>query len=192
VVAGVVIGLAVFALLDALWFAIAAGNGNGWVTGNLDWFVGGTGIAALLIAGFMAGLLSGTRGSGAGLGNGITAWGLLVVLSLLGGIPGALGLSGALGLGLTAEQALWTLFWSLLIGAACAGLGGALGGAVRRPVVVADAQERDARADDVDPPASSAARTSVLTGNRTIDGHPAMVADGATGARMRAAGTRDH
>jgi hypothetical protein len=168
VVAGVVVGLGGFALLDALWFAVAAGGGNGWVTGNLEWFVGGTGIGALLVAGFVAGLLSGSRGAGAGIANGCTAWGLLVVLSLVGGIPGALGLSGALDLGLTARQALWTLFWSLLVGLASAALGGLLGGLVRRPLVVAGVQSRDEsqRSDEV---RTGEARTTVLTGNRAVD-----------------------
>jgi hypothetical protein len=164
IVAGVVVGLGVFALLDALWFAIAAGGGDGWVTGNLEWFVGGTGIAALLVAGFVAGLMSGARGGGAGTANGVTAWGLLVVLSTLGGIPGALRLSGALDLGLTVRQTLWTLFWSLLVGLASAALGGLLGGIVRRPVVVAGVRDRDGAAER-----PGEARTTTMTGNHVLD-----------------------
>lgn len=167
IVAGVVVGLGVFGLFDALWFAIAAGGGNGWVTGNLAWFVGGTGIGALLVSGFVAGLMSGARGAGAGTANGVTAWGLLVVLSALGGIPGALGLSSALDLGLTIRQTLWTLFWSLLIGLASAALGGLIGGVLRRPVKVADVQERDGSAEPTDE-----ARTTVLTDNRVLEERP--------------------
>jgi len=170
VVAGVVVGLGAFALVDALWFAIAAGGGDGWVTGNLDWFVGGTAIGALLVAGFIAGFLSGVRGAGAGMANGVTTWGLLVVLSLIGGIPGALGLSGALDLGLTARQALWTLFWSLLVGLGCAAGGGLLGGLLRRPVVTAATRSRD---DGTAGTRAADARTTVFTGNRVDDEHPA-------------------
>jgi len=168
VVAGVVVGLGAFALVDALWFAIAAG-GSGWVSGNLDWFVGGTAIGALLVAGFVAGLLSGARGAGAGLGNGVTTWGLLVVLSLVAGVPGVLGLSGALELGVTAQQALWTLFWSLLVGLGCAALGGVLGGIVHRPVVAADVRDRDHE------PGRSEARdqrTTHFSDNRVADPSP--------------------
>jgi hypothetical protein len=166
VVAGVVIGLGAFALFDALWFAIAAGNGNGAVTGNLDWFVGGTGIGAMLVAGFAAGLLSGARGVGAGIGNGVTTWGLLVVLTAVGGLPGLLGISGALNWDVTARQVLWTTFWALLIGLGCAALGGMLGGLVRRPVVVADARPRDEAAE---PTTDERPRSFRVEGNEVED-----------------------
>lgn len=164
VVAGVVVALGVFALLDALWFALATDGENGWVSGNLDWFVGGTAIGALLVAGFLAGLLSGVRGAGAGLGNGVTAWGLLVVLSLLAGIPGTLGLSAALDLGVTGERALWTLFWSLLIGLGCAALGGLAGGLVRRRVVLPEDRE-----DAPGRSAGDAPREMRVFGNRVVE-----------------------
>jgi len=163
IVAGVVVGLGFFALLDALWFAIAAGNNGDWVSGNLAWWVGGTGIAALLVAGFVAGLMSGARGAGAGTANGITAWGLLVLVSTVGGIPGALGLSGALDLGLTMQQTLWTLFWSLLIGLASAAIGGLVGGLLRRSVKVADVEDRHG------PDGTDAQRTTVMRDNHVVD-----------------------
>ena len=163
IVAGVVVGLGFFALFDALWFAIAAGNNGDWISGNLEWWVGGTGIAALLVAGFVAGLMSGARGAGAGTANGVTAWGLLVVLSTVGGIPGALGLSGALDLGLTVQQTLWTLFWSLLIGLVSAALGGLIGGILRRSVKVADVEDRDEPAETDERP------TTVMRDNHVVD-----------------------
>ena len=42
VIAGGIVGLGLFALLNTLWLAIASGSGDGWVSGNLAWFVGAT------------------------------------------------------------------------------------------------------------------------------------------------------
>lgn len=161
VVAGVLIGLGVFALVNSLWLAFAYDSGNGWVSDNLGWYIGATAAGALFLAGFSAGLLAGVRGMGAGLANGITTWGLLFVLSLTAIIPGAVNLTARLGTGVqqgtttvggslgapgggfTVESALWTTFWSLLIGGALAAVGGVLGGTLRRPVLVAEERERD-------------------------------------------------
>lgn len=163
VVSGVVVGLGVFALFDVLWLAIADGNGNGWIYDNLGWFVGGTAIAALLVAGFVAGLLAGVRGAGAGLANGVTAWGLLVVLTMVGGIPGMLGLGGSLDLGWSTDRVLWTTFWSLLIGLGAAGLGGLLGGVLRRPVVTPAMRDAEPRQNRDEP------RPTVMTDNHAVD-----------------------
>jgi hypothetical protein len=148
VIAGVIIGLGFFALLNSLWFAIAYTAGGGWVGSNLAWFVGITAAASLLIAGWVAGALAGVRGILAGLVNGVTAWALLFVLSLtvISGVVNVMGTrvqqegSFDAGAGLTAESALWTGFWSLLVGLALAAAGGILGGRMRRPVVTAEDQ----------------------------------------------------
>jgi hypothetical protein len=146
VAAGVIIGLGFFALLNSLWFAVAYGAAGGWVSGNLSWFVGGTAALSLLIAGCVAGALAGVRGMLAGLVNGTAAWGLLFIISVTAVLPGALNLTGAGipqggplgpdGQGLTAASAMWTAFWSLLVGLALAAGGGILGGRMRRSVVV--------------------------------------------------------
>jgi hypothetical protein len=148
VVAGAVIGLGVFALLNALWLAIASGPGGDWVAGNLTWLLGASAMISLLLAGVIAGGLAGVRGAMAGMANGITAWGLLFVLSLTAFIPGTVDLSsrigsgvadgpigggfGTPGRGLTIEAALWTTFWSLLAGLVLAAIGRFLGGRMRR------------------------------------------------------------
>ncbi len=80
------------------------------------------------------------------------------MLSVTAVIPGAMNLTARLGAGVgqggglgavggafTAESAMWTSFWSLLVGLALAAIGGIVGGALRRPVVVA---EELSRADD--------------------------------------------
>ncbi|MCO1660898.1 hypothetical protein [Pseudonocardia humida] len=159
VVAGATIGLAVFALFSTLWLAVATGAGDDPVEAYLPWFMGATAAFALLLAGVVAGLFAGARGSLAGLANGVTAWGLLFVLSLTAIVPGAANLTAGLGSGLgradaraggalggvTAESALWAGFWSLLVGLLLAALGGLIGGRVRRPVEPAEELDRTAR-----------------------------------------------
>lgn len=52
-------------------------------TGNLAWFLGGTAVTALFLAGLLSGFLSGVRGAASGLTSGLTAWGLLFVACVL-------------------------------------------------------------------------------------------------------------
>lgn len=159
---GTVISLGVFALLSSLWLATAYSDtdGSGWISGNLAWFLAGTAVFSLFLAGLLAGYLSGVRGAASGLLNGVTAWGLLFVASLLTVIPGLTQITSRLGTGIgagtnaiggqigqpgggvTAESAVWATFWSLLIGAIVAALGGVLGGSVKRDVKLADADVR--------------------------------------------------
>lgn len=160
VIAGVVIGLGLFALVNTLWLAIAYSAGDGWVSGNLAWFVGSTAAVALLLAGLIAGLLAGVRGMLAGMANGVTAWAVVFILSLTTVVPGALSLTGALNRGLqqgtstiggalggagggfTVESALWTTFWALLAGLVLAAIGGILGGKMSRPVELPEDRTR--------------------------------------------------
>ena len=145
VIAGVVIGLGVFALLNALWWAIEYSAGNGWVSHNLAWLLGGSAAFSLLLAG----LIAGVRGALAGLINGATAWGLLFLLSLTEIIPGGVNLTSKLRVGVeqgattvgwypgvggrfTVTSTLWTPFWSLLVGLVLAVIGGIVGGRLRR------------------------------------------------------------
>ena len=149
VFAGTLISLGFFALLTSLWVAIATGSGDGWVTGNLAWFLGGTAIASLLLAGFLSGFLSGVRGVAAGLLSGLTTWGLLLLASAVT-VPGLSAITSSLGGAsssvfdgtLSPQSAVWATFWSLLVGALVAGLGGIAGGAMKRDAKVADTQVR--------------------------------------------------
>ncbi|TQN42623.1 hypothetical protein FHU33_2029 [Blastococcus colisei] len=163
VFAGVIIALAFFALMNTLWLAIAYSAGDGWISGNLGWFIAPTAAVALMLAGLLAGLFAGPRGKAAGITNGVAAWGLLFVLSLTALVPSAVNLTTQLGVGLregnttvggalgtdgggfTIETALWVSFWSLLAGLLLAALGGLLGGKMRRPVVSAETASRDQR-----------------------------------------------
>lgn len=146
VFAGVIIGLGFFALLTTLWFAFAFSTGDGWVGGNLGWFVGVTAAVSLLIAGWVAGALAGVRGTLAGLVNGVAAWGLLFILSVTAVLPGAaslagVGMQGGPGGPLTPASGMWTAFWSLLVGLVLAAVGGILGGRMHRPVLAAGEPE---------------------------------------------------
>jgi len=130
VFAGVVVALALLALLTTLWFALAFNSDVETVRVNLEWYVGITAIASLFIGGLLAGWLSGVRGAGSGLFNGITMWGLILIVALAVGIPAIfnvfnLGRVSAItdGTGLTGsgvDTALWASFWT--IGCAIAAL----------------------------------------------------------------------
>jgi hypothetical protein len=188
VFAGTVISLGFFALLSSLWLAIAYSDvdAGGWVSGNLAWFLGATAVAALFLAGLLSGYLSGVRGAGSGLLNGLTAWGLLFVASVLTVVPGLTAITTRLGAGIgagtntiggavgpagggvTAESAVWTTFWSLLVGAIVAALGGIAGGAAKREAKIADTDVRGE--DEVYPVAPVAGggvtETRVVAGGR--------------------------
>lgn len=143
VFAGVVLGLALLALLTTLWFALAFNSNVETIRINLEWYVGGSAIASLFIGGLLAGWLSGVRGAGSGLFNGITMWGLILIVALAVGIPAVfnvfnLGRISAIadGTGLTSSgvnTALWASFWTILGGFLASGLGGMIGGAFTMP-----------------------------------------------------------
>lgn len=142
VFAGAVIGLAVFVLLDTLWLASAASGSGGWIRDHLTGLLVASAAFALLLTGSVAGAYAGVRGPMAGSANGVTAWGLLLVLAATAVVPRLINPASALGVGtgaavpggLDGVTALWTLFWSLLIGLVLAAVGGLLGGLLRRPV----------------------------------------------------------
>lgn len=106
VFAGTVISLAVFALLSSLWLGLAYSDsdGSGPISENLPWFLAGTAIGSLLVAAIPAGCLSGVRGAGVGLLNGMTAWGLLVFAAAITVVPGIAAITTSVGAGLGAGQ----------------------------------------------------------------------------------------
>jgi hypothetical protein len=177
---GGVLGLALLTLLTALWLALAFGSGVDNVRTNLEWYVGGSAAGSLLVAGILTGYLSGVRGAGTGMLNGLALWGLLVIVTISIGLPSILNLFG-LGrvateaatsvVGLGTDTALWASFWTLAGGFVAAGLGGAIGGAMSRggsvraeiqrsvdgdPVVLDEDQDEDEAPKRVDRETSSA------------------------------------
>ena len=143
VFAGVVLGLALLTLMTTLWLALAFNSGIDDIRLNLEWYIGGTAVACLFLGALLAGWLSGVRGAGSGFVNGITMWGLILIVSLAVGIPSIfnvlnLGRVASLADGTTlfgtgVDDALWASFWTILGGFVAAGLGGLIGGAVTRP-----------------------------------------------------------
>jgi peptidoglycan/LPS O-acetylase OafA/YrhL len=121
-----VLGTALLALLTTLWFALAFNSGVDSIRVNLEWYVGITAIVCLFVGGLLAGWLSGVRGAGAGFFNGLTVWGLFLIVALAVGIPAIfnvfnLGRVSAItdGTGLTGsgvDTALWVSFWTILGG----------------------------------------------------------------------------
>jgi hypothetical protein len=136
---GLVLGLAILILLSSLWFALAYGSDIAEVRDNLDWFIGGSAIAALFLGGVFTGFLSGVHGVGTGAINGMTLWGLLLVVTLTVGVPSILGTLGlertvdqATGLGPVRDAGIWAGFWTIVGGFVAAGLGGMIGGGMTR------------------------------------------------------------
>ena len=143
VFAGVVLGLALLALLTTLWFALAYNSNVDVVRDNLEWFIGGTAVAALFIGGLLSGWLSGVRGPGSGFFNGITMWGLILIVALAVGLPAVFNIfnlgrvssitdEGSL-ISTGVDEALWATFLTILGGFLASGLGGMIGGAVTMP-----------------------------------------------------------
>jgi hypothetical protein len=159
VVAGAVWGLAVMAVLATLWLALAYPTGIDVIRDNLEWFMAGSGALALFIAGVVAGALTDNRGPASGWLHGMTAWGLLLIGALVFGVPSAFGLFSAGQLrtiqggdlvGPGANDAMWATFFSLVVGAVLAGLGGAMGAAPRRSVGTAGSRVPGAEDDWTD------------------------------------------
>jgi hypothetical protein len=140
VFSGTIISIAVFSLLTALWLALSFGSHDSVVYSNLPWWIGGTAISCMFLAGIIAGVSSGARGGGAGSMGGLTT-GALVLLGVgmvvlptfgIGHIPSTVTVSGhAYSIN---YLTYWTAFWSVLIGLAVALLGGIIGGTVPRRV----------------------------------------------------------
>lgn len=141
IVAGAVWGLAVMAVLSALWLALAFPSGVDVIRDQLEWFLAGSGAFSLFVAGLVAGALTDRRGAGSGWLHGLTAWGTLLIAALIFGLPSIFGLfsagelrtieSGDL-VGPGASDAMWATFATLVVGAVVASIGGMIGGAPSR------------------------------------------------------------
>jgi hypothetical protein len=142
ILGGLVLGLALLLLLSALWLALAYGSGIDMIRDDVGWFIGGSAIASLFVAGILTGYLSGVRGAGTGMLHGFTLWGVLIVIAITVGIPSLLNVFGlrqiadeAVTSGLIEagdDATLWVTFWTLLGGFVAAGFGGMIGGLMSR------------------------------------------------------------
>jgi hypothetical protein len=136
--AGAVVSLAFLLLATALWLALAYSSHMATYRDHLDWWIGGSAIGALLLAGLLSGGFSGTRGAGAGLASGVTTWSLVTLGAAAVGIPATLSAGNVHRVVISQQVYLvttltwWSVFWSMLIGLGAAGLGGLIGGALPR------------------------------------------------------------
>jgi hypothetical protein len=124
-------------LLSTLWVAWGEGGNVGAIADNLHWFAFASAVAALLVAGIVAGGLSGTPGVGPGLIHGVLVWGLVLIVASLFSLPQALRLFDTFTTPLPELGAgtLWATFFSLLIGLVAAAIGGLIGGGLASPAM---------------------------------------------------------
>lgn len=144
VFAGTLLGLAALALLSSLWLALAQASDVDVIGRNIEWFIGGSAVLCLFLAGLLAGYLSGVRGVGTGFLHGATIWALLLIVTVSVGVPAILNVFSLGQLTQDAQSttttvanqsvynALWGTFWTILGGFIAAGIGGAIGGAMTR------------------------------------------------------------
>jgi hypothetical protein len=140
VFAGTIIALGAFVLLNSLWLALSFANHDSVVYNNLSWWIAGTAVFCMFLAGLVAGLTSGARGAGAGSLTALTTWGLVAIVVAvvvvptfsLGHVPTFVTVSGHVYK--INYLTFWTVFWSVLIGLGAALLGGLIGGSVPRRV----------------------------------------------------------
>lgn len=129
---GALLGLASMILLTSLWLAVGFGGDVATVRTNMDWYLGGSAIFAMLLGGFLAGWLSGIRGPMVGMVNGSTVWALVLITTMTVGVPAAIGRVSDAQITTLSTDATWVAFWSLLIGFGTAAIGGLLGGLIPR------------------------------------------------------------
>lgn len=161
---GAILGIAFLALLTALWLTLAYATEVDVILNNLEWFIGGSAIACLFIAGLVAGWLSGVRGSGSGFFNGVTIWAIMLLLTIGVGVPATLNVlnfgrvttldtAADNWLGTADDMVLWATFLAILGGLVAAGLGGAIGGALARPANAGLTTDATMRTDSFERPA---------------------------------------
>lgn len=140
VFSGTLIAIALFALLTGLWLALSFSSHVSFVYTNLSWWIGGTAIFCMFIAGLIAGVTSGARGVGAGSMGGLTTWALILIgvgmfvlpTFGIGHIPNRITASGHVYS--INYLTYWTAFCSMVIGLGASLLGGMIGGGMQRSV----------------------------------------------------------
>ncbi|HSL11219.1 MAG TPA: hypothetical protein VLA82_07885 [Actinomycetota bacterium] len=191
--AGLVWTIGLLVLLSSLWLALGFGGTNiAAFADNIEWWLAGTAILALLVGGIVAGWAPRARGVAAGLVNGMTVWGLLLTLSIIIGVPSLLGGAaivgdtlqtadtvtdgGATSFPLDGNASLWATFWTALIGFATAAIGGMIGG---------NLPKRDEPIDTFDTRDDDRVRVGDDDRHRAYDDHRDDYADDADGSRFR-------
>jgi hypothetical protein len=132
---GALIGLATFRMLETLWDALSRGSEVDWVAENINWLSGGSAIACLFLAGFISGWIPGFRSAGVGVMNGLMAWALILVGTLVVDLPATFHIfntAAAAAERATDVDVFWAPFVALAGGLIAAALGGVLGGEAHR------------------------------------------------------------
>jgi hypothetical protein len=138
VFAGAVIGLGLAVTASALWFALAFDRGTASFRNYLDWWLAGTAIGGTLVGAFIAAFASARRGPGSGLLEGLTLWGVLVLVLLTVGTSAAAIFGTTFnvtvrGISYTiTTTSYWSVFWTLVIAFGASAFGGILGGSIPR------------------------------------------------------------
>ncbi len=160
--------------------------------GNLSWWIAGTAIFCIFLAGLIAGVSSGARGLTAGSVSGLTTWGLVVIsvgvvlvpTFAIGHIPNTVTVSGTVYS--INYLSYWAAFWSLLIGLGAGLAGGMIGGSMPRSIDEPYLDLRDATANEpvvartAAAPATRVPVTTAVPAGIPVTGSSRMVAAGAT------------
>lgn len=161
VFAGAVIAIGLLFLLTSFWQALAYSSDITWFADTIDWWDAASSIVCLFIAGLLAAWLAGTRGWGAGLLNGLTAWGLLITGTVVFGVGSAVATTtlarSSASIGNPEPGSFWPVFVAYIIGVVMASIGGVIGGYLPRPQslfhhIGADRSMADRDDADVDNP----------------------------------------
>lgn len=130
---GVVWGLASLILLASLFLSLAYAADSATIADNIEWYLAGSAGFAMLIGGFVAGW--GSASGAMGWIPGLTVWGVMLVASVLIGIPAVLGNSVSdpirqiTGVSPASAQGMtWSGFTAALVGMLLAAAGGLMGG----------------------------------------------------------------
>lgn len=178
---GVVWGLATLILLASLFLALAYAADSQNIANNIEWYLAGSAGFAMLVGGFVAGW--GSAAGAMGWVPGMTVWGVMLVASVLIGIPAVLGTAVSNPIGQitgvspgTAESVTWSGFTAALVGLLLAVVGGLMGGiagqSMLRDAIVDEDVEIDRERDErmtrrsrmqVVPPHTHDVQTGVLT-----------------------------
>ena len=134
VFSGTVIGLGLGLLVASLWVALAFSSHQSVFYNHLAWWLAATAIGAMLLAAMIAARVSGVLGAAAGLANGLTTWGVIVLATAAGGIPGLVAYGATRPITVNGVRIAvttvkpWTTFLALVIGVVAAAIGGTFGG----------------------------------------------------------------
>jgi len=137
VFAGAVVAIGLLFLLNSFFEALAFSSDVTWFRDTISWWRAIDSIVVLAVAGLLAGWLARTPGWGAGLLNGITAWGLLIAGATIVGVSSdvpitSLAQAGAQ-IGDPQRGSLWPTFLAYALGFVAAAVGGMIGGSIPRP-----------------------------------------------------------